>query len=188
MDNIAAFDTLYTNNHIQILKLLLPCIPKDKQYFGVIFIKYLELQYVIKYGKQLNQGSCGQSSQKKDYSKLCHDILPYCTKEESHIVESIQNMLNTFETFKSMQSMLDLFASSDSESGNPGSGFDLSSLMSMGNLFSGNMNPEGLGDIMGAFMGQDAGSEIFEQFFDSFSQNEDCDCKKRESTDKEDNL
>lgn len=184
MDHIAAFDTLYTNNHIQILKLLLPCLPKDKQYFGAIFIKYLELQYVIHYGKQLAQGSCYNSDQKPDYAKLCHDILPYCTEKEAHIVNSIQNMLQTFETFKSMQSMLELFAPSDVEGDNAGSGFDFSSLMNMGNLFSGGMDLDGLQNIMSAFTGQDMdiGSEIFDQFRDSFTNDTNTDNENKEES------
>lgn len=180
MDHIAAFDTLYTNNHIQILKLLLPCLPKDKQYFGALFIKYLELQYILKYGKQL----CQNTDNKPDYIKLCHDVMPYCTKEEAHMVESIQNMFQTFETFKSMQSMLEIFAPLSGENGQSDNGFDFSSIMNMGNLFSGDMNLDSLKNMMGTFMGQDMdiGNDFFNQFSDSFTNVTDAQTQNKEES------
>ena len=42
---VIAFDTLYTQNHIQILKILLPYFDPYGQNHLAVWIKYLELRY-----------------------------------------------------------------------------------------------------------------------------------------------
>ena len=46
-DSIQAFDTLYTTNQIQILKILLPYCAPDIQRNLAVMIRFLELQYTI---------------------------------------------------------------------------------------------------------------------------------------------
>ena len=48
-DNVAVFDTLFTNNQIQIMKILLPCFDRPMQKYLAIYIKYQELQYTLSY-------------------------------------------------------------------------------------------------------------------------------------------
>lgn len=149
MDRIAAFDTLYTNNHIQICKLLLPLLPKDKQYYLAIFIKFLELQHTIKYGQKLQVCFSKQLDTKSKYQDLCKEILPYCTPEEENLVKMILNLLNTMNTFESLKPLMDMLGqfnmSGDAENGNSSS-FDFSSLLSLGELFS-SENGSPLGDF-----------------------------------------
>ena len=44
---VIAFDTLYTQNHIQILKILLPYFDPYGQSHLAVWIKYLELRYTL---------------------------------------------------------------------------------------------------------------------------------------------
>ena len=46
---VIAFDTLYTQNHIQILKILLPYFDPYGQNHLAVWIKYLELRYTLEY-------------------------------------------------------------------------------------------------------------------------------------------
>ena len=46
---VIAFDTLYTQNHIQILKILLPYFDPYGQSHLAVWIKYLELRYTLEY-------------------------------------------------------------------------------------------------------------------------------------------
>ena len=46
-DKVAAFDTLFTNNHIQMLKILVPYFDSTIQKNLAIYIKYLEFQYTL---------------------------------------------------------------------------------------------------------------------------------------------
>ena len=166
MDRIAAFDTLYTNNHVQICKLILPLLPKDKQYYLAIFIKFLELQHTIKYGQKIQFDSPLSNEPKQQYQNICKEALPYCTPEEENLVKMILNLLNaldTFETFKPLMEMLGQFNMSEN-SENTSSGFDFSNLSSLGEIFSskngspgdlasmvdllqGNINPDFLNNI-----------------------------------------
>ena len=47
-DYVLVFDHFYTNNHIQIMKTLLPYIDSAAMPMLPVMIKYLELQYTIK--------------------------------------------------------------------------------------------------------------------------------------------
>lgn len=153
LDKIAAFDTLYTNNHIQILKLLLPSIPKDKQYFGIIFIKFLELKYVIEFGKNLISHSGFQNNTETDYNLLCDDILPFCNSDEAKTVESVKSILQTFETFKNLSPVLDLIRQMNNSQTEDGNSFDFSSIMNMSGPFSQDMDFDMLKNLAGSFMG-----------------------------------
>lgn len=149
MDQIAAFDTLFTNNHIQICKLLLPTLPKDKQYLLAILIKLWELDYVIRHGRQISCPSTCDDGKSPDYQKLCRDILPYCSKKESGMVQSILQMLNTLDTVKSLSPLLELVkqmqTSTDGDDSKGPSMPDIGSLLSMGDLLGGSISPEMMG-------------------------------------------
>ena len=41
---VIAFDTLYTNNHIQILKILLPLFDAQSRRHLTVLIKFMELE------------------------------------------------------------------------------------------------------------------------------------------------
>ena len=49
---ILAFDTLYTTNHMKILKLLLPYLEPEHQKKLAIFIKWQELMFTMNFFKQ----------------------------------------------------------------------------------------------------------------------------------------
>ena len=46
---IAAFDSLFTTNRIQILKILLPRLAPEHQSGFAVYIKLLELQYTLSF-------------------------------------------------------------------------------------------------------------------------------------------
>ena len=48
-DNIIAFDTLYTNNHIQMLKIVMPYFDAQAQGQLAVYIKYLEFRHTLDY-------------------------------------------------------------------------------------------------------------------------------------------
>lgn len=51
-DKVLAFDTLYTSNHIQMLKIFLPYLDSNLQKYLAIYIKYSELQYTLSFYKK----------------------------------------------------------------------------------------------------------------------------------------
>lgn len=109
-DKIAAFDTLYTSNHIQIMKLALPLMPRDKQYYGAIFIKYMELNYTLSLGKYLKNQLCACSGlENYGMENFLKEVLPFCTEKEAERIKKINQMMNSFKTFQEMKSMMDMF-------------------------------------------------------------------------------
>ena len=53
-DEIFMFDTLYTTNQIQILKILFPFLPSQAKSKIAVFIKWKELEYAIAYETPMN--------------------------------------------------------------------------------------------------------------------------------------
>lgn len=109
-DKIAAFDTLYTSNHIQMLKLALPLMPPDKQYYGAIYIKYMELSYTLSLGRYLKNQLCACSGMENyGMEVFLKEIMPFCSEKEAERIQKISGMLKSFKTFQEMKSMMDLF-------------------------------------------------------------------------------
>lgn len=88
---VIAFDTLYTQNHIQILKILLPYFDPYGQSHLAVWIKYLELRYTLEYVSRhpsppyKNQTS-GTSS--PDFAVLFEQIKNFCSPQEKRCLEN----------------------------------------------------------------------------------------------------
>ena len=110
-EKIAAFDTLFSNNHIQILKVMLPYLDNPMQKFGAVYIKLLELQYTIKFCQKHSDDlwSCTNQDSSANFSKLCNELSPFLNIEEKKQIEQIQNMLHAAKMYreisKTMESM-----------------------------------------------------------------------------------
>lgn len=140
-DKVLAFDTLFTTNHIQMMKIIMPFLDASKQKYIAIYIKYMELQYTISYFQKnpsppfpLRHDS-GQDSQ-----QICREIMPYCSPEEKKKMEQVENL---FSTMKNYQEIMEMFTM-------------------MKEIFpegEGGMNP----DMLSGLLGQDA-SQIFDMF------------------------
>lgn len=117
-EKITAFDTLFTSNHIQILKLALPLLPAEKQYFGAVFIKYMELNYTLKLIRHLND-NIFSSEMAKNYNidTFLQEIIPYCSGKESEQLKKMNGMLNSFKTFQEIKGMMDLMNGDGSDNG-----------------------------------------------------------------------
>lgn len=130
-DAILAFDTLYTTNHMKILKLLLPYLEMEHQKKIAVFIKWQELIFTLNF---LNQYSASlysfDFSQKKklDLNILLPLLTPYCNESEKSILSQfsgLQNMMNMMGEIQQYMPMIQQLMSSMSD-GN----FDISGLFS----------------------------------------------------------
>ena len=106
-ENVMAFDALYTTNQIQKIKVLLPYIEPAMQKHLAVYIKYMELQYTLKYVRRhpLQIHGCSLSSgngEKPDLCALCRQLAVYSSPEEIRQLEQLQNMLQTMETMQEM--------------------------------------------------------------------------------------
>lgn len=146
-EKIAAFDTLFTNNQIQILKILLTYMKPTQQKSMAVYIKFMELQYTISFFKIHPSSSLPHSGSEGNLntSRLCDEILPLCSPSEQEKINNMKKMMQNFENMQEMmqmvQMMKDLFPEgenpfggdpSDILSGMTGmSGMDMSQLFEM---------------------------------------------------------
>ncbi len=114
-----AFDTLFTTNHIRILKAILPYMDNQMQKHMAVYIKFWELRYTIDFLVQHPYPLCGCTASKKegDFSKMCIDILPFCNENEKRQIEQFQNIFKSMEMYreftKTMEMMKDFMPESD---------------------------------------------------------------------------
>lgn len=121
-DKITAFDTLFTTNHIQMLKILMPYFDPPMRKQLVIYIKYLELRYALSYfdsnshelygcaegyGHSLD-GADPFGKEEFNINKICSELLPYCTSDEKQKVEQISGLFRSMEMYKEMSQTLEV--------------------------------------------------------------------------------
>lgn len=115
-DKITAFDTLFTTNHIQMLKIVMPYMDIPIRRQMAVYIKYLELRYTLSYYSSHCVELCGcsmnpmSSSKKEDFniSKICSEILPYCTAEEKQKVEQFAGLFRSMEMYREMSQTFEM--------------------------------------------------------------------------------
>ena len=148
-DKVSAFDTLFTTNHIQMMKIIMPFLDASGQRSIAVYIKYMELQYTISYFQKhtsppfpirQDSGSGSQQFSQEVCRQVCHEIMPYCSPEEKKKMEQVENL---FSAMKNYQEMMEMFSM-------------------MKEIFpegEGGMNP----DMLSGLFGQDA-SQILDLF------------------------
>lgn len=153
-DSILAFDTCFTNNHICILKILLPFCESSLQKYLAVYIRFLELQYTWSNFPRLSKN---YKCEKPDEPIQIFDkLLPYCTPKEKQSFAGFRNLFETMENLKNMMSMMELMkdmfpegmGGQDGSQGSPtdmlgalqgmfgGSGFDPEMMAAMSGIFS----------------------------------------------------
>lgn len=108
-EKIYAFDSLYTTNHIQMLKILLPCLSPPLQKNLALFIKFLELRYTISFlstHPYVIKG-CGFDKAPTDWQLLSNDLLPYLTPKEAESFKQLKKSMDMMKQFSSMQKNLE---------------------------------------------------------------------------------
>ena len=106
---IQAFDTLYTTNHMKILKLLLPYLEQEHQKNLAIFIKWQELVFTLNFFKQYSASlysSDFKRSKKLDLNTLLPLLMPYCSESEKNIMSQFLQMQNIIHTMEDVQQYL----------------------------------------------------------------------------------
>lgn len=132
-DRIMAFDALFTNNHIRMLKLLLGYLDPPLQGQLAVYIKFMELQYTLTFFHQNPSASLSVCTgyTRGEFTELLEDILPFCEAEERDKIQNIQNMISNL---KNMQEMMEMVQMMQEVSPEMFSGFgdtDMSQMMEM---------------------------------------------------------
>lgn len=104
-DSVLAFDTLFTNNHIRKLKIIMPLFPTSMQGYFAVYIKYLELMYTFSYFDKYKLPVFSGSA---DSHTILNDLLSYSTPEEKEKISQIKNLFSTMETYQNMMEMMSM--------------------------------------------------------------------------------
>ena len=117
---ILAFDTLYTTNHMKILKLLIPYLETEHQKKLAVFIKLQELMFTLNFFRQYSASLYSpdfKQGKKMDLNTLIPLLIPYCNEAEKNIISQfsqIQNMMNMMEQMQVYMPMIQQLISSRS--------------------------------------------------------------------------
>ncbi len=113
---ITAFDSLFTTNQIQMLKILLPRLAPEHQNGFAVYIKLLELQYAFTFlrrhaGKQLFGNGKQLSADffqgdNSDTVELLDELLPFSGSRERARIENMKNMILNFKKMQEMMEMI----------------------------------------------------------------------------------
>lgn len=169
-NKVIAFDTLFCTNHIQMLKVMLPYMNRQMQKSLAIYIKFLELNYVINYFRKHPYPLFGcMQNEEPDIFKMCSELAPFCTENEKKQLEQIQNIRQGMNMYREMSQAMEMMKdfmpeassfmnSGDSESaensenaGEGTGGFDIMNMMmnmltpeqkQMFEMFGGNQHAE----------------------------------------------
>lgn len=151
-DYVLAFDHFYTNNHIQILKSLLPYMVSDKQSMLPVLIKYLELRHTIiltKHGKQpLMQNLSACSKETPDIEAVYKVIRKYLAPNEEKSFQQVVHMMHTMSNMRQMQQVMEFMQNMPGDGTDSGTGNGFPDFSMLENMMNSDMN---LNDMMQLF-------------------------------------
>ncbi len=103
IDPVTAFDTLYTSNQLQMLKIVLPYMDGEIQRFIAIYIKLNEFILTLNF-------SFGSYPVKKepDMMGMIKYLSPYLSDSEKEMMNQFSSMQENMEQFKQMSAMMQM--------------------------------------------------------------------------------
>lgn len=109
-NKVIAFDTLFSTNHISMLKVMLPYMDNQSQKSLAVYIKFLELNYTIDFYKNHPYPVCGclEKETSPDFLKLCSELLPFCTEKERRQIEQIRNLMQNMKMYQEMSKTMEM--------------------------------------------------------------------------------
>jgi len=130
-EKIYAFDSLFTTNHIQMLKVLLPCLNPSLQRTLTLYIKFLELFYAMHFLSTHPYAlkGCVFDNNAFDFNSFFTDMEPYLSSSESEMFKQIRQSMNTVKQFEQMQQKMETLKDILPE------GFDFENMNSLGSVF-----------------------------------------------------
>lgn len=111
INSVVAFDTLYTNNQIQKLKILLPYIAPPMQRKYAVLIKYLELRYTMEYVTTSPAQTDFHAKSLADIDtiiSLCNELRVYSSSDEIENLDQLRDTLCSFQSAREMSETLSL--------------------------------------------------------------------------------
>lgn len=130
IDPVTAFDTLYTSNQLQMLKIILPYMEGQIQRFIAIYIKLSEFMLALQFAS-------GSYPVKKetDIMSMVKYLSPYLSDSEREMMEQFSSMQENMEQFKQMSAMMQMMNESGGSPEEVLQGFLSEEQMAMFNMF-----------------------------------------------------
>ncbi len=107
-DPIAAFDTLYTSNQMQMLKVILPYMQIEMQQFIAIYIKLNELLITLHFSRNAKKDSGSNSTKEFNMTTVFNSISPYLSDSEKEMMSQFAQMQENMENMKQMSQMMQM--------------------------------------------------------------------------------
>lgn len=107
-DPITAFDTLYTSNQLQMLKIVLPYMQTEMQKFIAIYIKLNELLIALQFTKNKPLNSSFPLQREMNMADLLKYLSPYLSEAEKEMMNQFTSFQENMEQFKQMSQMMQM--------------------------------------------------------------------------------
>ena len=91
IDPVTAFDTLYTSNQMQMLKIVLPFMQEQMQRFIAIYIKLTELMITLRFAGSLSDSSCF-TKKESDMTTMLKYLSPYLSDSEKEMMNQFSSI------------------------------------------------------------------------------------------------
>lgn len=138
--SIAAFDSLFTSNRIQMLKILLPWLAPSQQSGFAVYIKLLELQYTFSFLRRHSDVRLlgNRSGLSSDFFQgdsagtiaLLDELLPFSGPQERARIDGMKNMMANLKKMQEMMEMMQMVQEMFPEGAGGGNPMDMFSGMS----------------------------------------------------------
>ena len=133
-DTILTFDTLYTTNEIQLLKLALPLLSGQLQPIAATLIKMRELEYCL---SRLPHTKIQDFSIAVDRLDAFFDsAMPFCNQQQKKLFSQLRQMKQSMKMMEKMQTILQMLPPDAMPFGENGAGTDPDALSHMFEIFS----------------------------------------------------
>lgn len=105
---LTAIDQIANQNHLQLIKAVLPYLPSGNQRSISLLIKLLELQNVSSFYR--SPSACVSACSHSDspaLTEVLSDIRTYCDESDQELIDSVLQILNTLELYSAMMQELE---------------------------------------------------------------------------------
>ena len=129
-DAIPAFDSLYTTNHMKILKMLFPYVDykyRNKLAFYIKWQEFLLTFYFMNPSALSPLKSPDISMVQNDPTLLLSRLIPYCSEEEKKLLGQLQEAFGILKNFNNIKEYLPMIQGLMSQ--NKGGEINLTELM-----------------------------------------------------------
>lgn len=116
VDPITAFDTLYTSNQLQMLKIVLPYMQSEMQHIIALYIKLNELLIAYHFYKRNKSNPAKSKPKDFDLGQMLKSLSPFLSDSEREMMNQFSSMQENMEQFKQMSSMMSMMQDMNSDS------------------------------------------------------------------------